>query len=57
MAAILLATVLVVFFVVTFVAWRRCLWVAGKARHGQEDISPYSLTDVFGDRHLAKVQR
>jgi len=57
MAAIILATVFVVFFVVTFVAWRRYLWVAGKAQHGQEDTCPYSLTDVFGDRHLAKVQR
>jgi len=57
MAAIILATVFAVFFGLTFVAWRRYLWVAGKARHGQEDTCLYSLTDVFGDRHLAKVQR
>ncbi|MGB6334448.1 MAG: AMP-binding protein, partial [Thermoanaerobaculia bacterium] len=50
-----LAAVFVVFFGLTFVAWRRYLWVAGKARHGQEDTCPYSLTDVFGDRHLLNV--
>ena len=55
MAAIILTTVLVVFFVVTFVAWRRYLWAAQKAPHGQADACPYSLTDVFGDRHLANI--
>ena len=55
MAVEILASVIVVFFVVTFVAWRRYVWVAGKARHGREDTCPYSLTDVFGDRHLVNV--
>src|SRR5215470_4222243 len=37
----------------TFVAWRRYLWAA-------EEVSPadtckYSLTDVFGERHLVNV--
>ena len=55
MASSILAAVFVVFFGLTFVAWRRYLWVAEKARHGQEDTCPYSLTDVFGDRHLVNV--
>jgi len=50
-----LAAVFVVFFGLTFVAWRRYLWVAGKARDGQQDTCPYSLTDVFGDRHPVSV--
>jgi len=55
MTAIILTTVFVVFFVVTFVAWRRYLWVAEKVPHGQADTCQYSLTDVFGDRHLVNV--
>ncbi len=55
MAAIILTTVFVVFFVVTFVAWRRYLWAAEKVPHGQADTCQYSLTDVFGDRHLVNV--
>jgi hypothetical protein len=55
MAAIILTTVLVVFFVVTFVAWRRYLWAAEKVPHGQVDTCPYSLTDVFGDSQLVNV--
>ena len=55
MAGSILATVFAVFFGLTFAAWRRYLWVAEKARHRQDDIIPYSLTDVFGDRHLVNV--
>ena len=55
MAAIIFTTVFVVFFVVTFVAWRRYLWVAEKVPHGQVDTCPYSLTDVFSDRHLVNI--
>ena len=55
MAAIILTTVFTVFFVVTFVAWRRYLWVAEKGPHGPADTCPYSLTDVFGDTHLISV--
>jgi non-ribosomal peptide synthetase-like protein len=55
MAAIILTTVFAVFFVVTFAAWRRYLWVAEKASHVQADTCPYSLTDVFGDSHLVNV--
>ena len=55
MAAIILTTVFVVFFGLTFVAWRRYLWAAEKAPDGKTDTCPYSLTDVFGDRHLVNV--
>ena len=53
MAEIFLATAFAVFFVLTFVAWRRYLWAAEKVP--QADTCPYSLTDVFGDRHLVNV--
>jgi amino acid adenylation domain-containing protein len=55
MAGSILAAVFAVSFGLTFVAWRRYLWVAEKARHGREDTCAYSLTDVFGDRHLVNV--
>ncbi|OQY44151.1 MAG: hypothetical protein B6240_11020 [Desulfobacteraceae bacterium 4572_87] len=55
MASIIFITVFLVFFVVTFAAWRRYLWVAKKAPNEQADTCPYSLTDVFGDRHLVNV--
>jgi non-ribosomal peptide synthetase-like protein len=55
MAAIILTAVFVVFFVMTFVAWRRYLWAAEIVPHGQADTCLYSLTDVFGDRHLVNV--
>jgi non-ribosomal peptide synthetase-like protein len=42
-------------FVLTFVAWRRYLRVAGRARRRREDTCPNSLTDVFGDRPFASV--
>ena len=48
-------TVFLVFFVLTFVAWRRYLWAAEKTPHGKADTCPYSLTDVFGDRHLLNI--
>jgi non-ribosomal peptide synthetase-like protein len=41
------------FFLLAFVAWRRYL---GAAEAGSPvDNCPYSLTDVFGDRHLVNV--
>jgi len=39
----------------TFAAWRRYLQVARETRNGQEDTCEYSLTDVFGDRHLVNA--
>ena len=55
MVGSILAVVIVVFFGLTFAAWRRYLWVAEKALHEESDTCPYSLTDVFGDRHVANV--
>jgi len=43
------------FFLLTFVAWRRYLWAAEEVPNGQADTCPYSLTDVFGDRHLVNI--
>ncbi|MGB5342741.1 MAG: AMP-binding protein [Thermoanaerobaculia bacterium] len=51
----ILTTVFALFLAVTFVAWRRYLWVAEKVSPEQADTCPYSLTDVFGDRHLVNV--
>ena len=53
MAGIFTTTAVAVFFALTFVAWRRYLWAAEKVP--QADTCPYSLTDVFGDRHLVNV--
>ncbi len=54
MAAIIPTTVFVVFFVLTFVAWRRYLWAAEPSQV-EADTCEYSLTDVFGDRHFVNV--
>ena len=51
---IILSTIITVFLVLTYVAWRRYLWAA-EIVPGQEDTCPYSLTDVFGDRRLVNV--
>ena len=56
MVATIVTAAFVVPLVLTFVAWRRYLWAAEKVPEGKTDTCPYSLTDVFGDRHLAKVQ-
>ncbi len=55
MAATIVTAVSVVFFGLTFVVWRRYLWAAEKVPDGKTDTCPYSLTDVFGDRHLVNV--
>ncbi len=55
MAAVILTAVFVVFSGMTFVAWRRYLYVAKKAPHGKTETCPYSLTEVFGDCHLVNV--
>jgi non-ribosomal peptide synthetase-like protein len=44
-----------VLFVLIFAAWRRYLWVARKSQQEKQDTCPYSLTEVFGDQHLAKI--
>jgi len=55
MAAIILTAVFVVFLMLTYLAWRRYLWAAEIVPDGQADVCPYSLTDVFGDRHLVNA--
>jgi non-ribosomal peptide synthetase-like protein len=55
MVVIISAAVFVVFFALTYVAWRRYLWAAEIVPDGQADVCPYSLTDVFGDRHFVNV--
>ncbi|MCF6312014.1 MAG: AMP-binding protein [Verrucomicrobiales bacterium] len=47
--------VMVVFFSLTFAAWRRYLWVTERAQQGKKDTCPYSLTDVFDDRGIVNV--
>lgn len=53
MAAIFVTTAVAVFFALTFIAWRRYLWASEKVPPA--DTCPYSLTDVFGKRHLLNV--
>ena len=55
LTAMISASVLLVFFVLTFVAWRRYLWAAKKVPDGQGDTCPYSLTEVFGERYLVNI--
>jgi non-ribosomal peptide synthetase-like protein len=55
MAAMILTTVFVVFFLLAYVAWRRYLWAAETTPQGQSDTCPYSLTEVFDDNHLINV--
>ena len=47
--------ILVAFFALTFIAWRRYLWAAESVPDEQFDTCPYSLTEVFGDRHMVNV--
>ena len=53
MVGVIAASSFAVLFALAFVAWRRYLWAADAAP--EVDTCPYSLTDVFGDRHLANV--
>ncbi len=53
MAGVIAASSFAVLFALAFVAWRRYLWAAEAVP--EVDTCPYSLTDVFGDRHLASV--
>jgi non-ribosomal peptide synthetase-like protein len=55
LAVILITTAVAVFIALTFVAWRRYLWAAEQEPLAKEDTCPYSLTDVFGERHLLNV--
>ena len=51
----ILTTIFVVFFLLTYVAWRRYLWAAETTPHDQADTCPYSLTEVFDDNHLVNI--
>ena len=55
MAGPILAAVFVIFLGLTFLAWRRYLYVAKKSRSRQEDTCPYSLTEVSADRPLVSA--
>jgi non-ribosomal peptide synthetase-like protein len=55
LAAIFVTTAVAVFFVLTFVAWRRYLWAAERVPHGRADTCQYTLADVFGDRPFVNV--
>jgi non-ribosomal peptide synthetase-like protein len=55
MTGLTLAAVFAVFLGLTFAAWRRYLWVVRQGRLEQEDSCPYSLTEVFGSRHILNV--
>jgi non-ribosomal peptide synthetase-like protein len=50
-----LAAVFAVFLGLTFVAWRRYLWVARRGPLERQDTCPYSLTDAFGVRPFQNV--
>jgi non-ribosomal peptide synthetase-like protein len=50
-----LAALFAVFLGLTFVAWRRYLWVVRRGPREQTDDCPYSLTDVFGRRPFVNV--
>jgi non-ribosomal peptide synthetase-like protein len=52
LAALYLTIAFAIFFALTFLAWRRYLWAAQQEPLEEADTCPYSLTDVFGDRHL-----
>ena len=54
MAATFITATFAILFALTFVAWRRYLWVAEKVP-SEAGTCPYSLTDVFGDGHLVNV--
>lgn len=53
MVAVFTLTALIL--ILSTVAWRRYLWAAEKVADAEVDTCPYSLTDVFGDRHLVNV--
>ncbi len=55
MALALVATAIAVFLLLTVLAWRRYLRAAERGPDEKIDTCPYSLTDVFGERHLIKV--
>jgi non-ribosomal peptide synthetase-like protein len=54
LTAIYVITAVATFLALTFVAWRRYLWIRG-ASPERVDTCPYGLTDIFGEHHLVSV--
>ncbi|MEJ2178572.1 MAG: AMP-binding protein, partial [Gammaproteobacteria bacterium] len=52
MAPAFLIALCLLIVALAFVAWRRYLWAAEDDPRTQEDNSPFSLTDAFGQDHL-----
>ncbi len=55
MAAIIVTSVLLAFFILAFAAWRRYLWAAQKFPDDVADTSGFSLTEVFSPQHLVNI--
>ena len=55
MAVIISLSVFLAIFLLAIAAWRRYLWVLKQESDSVEDSCPYSLTEVFSDRHLVSV--
>ena len=55
MAIEIAISIFAVFLALIFLAWRRYLWAADKEAAKPADNCPYSLTDVFAQRHLANA--
>jgi non-ribosomal peptide synthetase-like protein len=55
LAAIIVITAVAAFIGLTFIAWRRYLSAGQRDARENLDTCPYSLTEVFGERHLANV--
>ena len=55
MAVIISLSVFLAIFLLAIAAWRRYLWVLKQESDSVEDSCPYSLTEVFSDRHLISV--
>ena len=55
MVVLVSAAILAALLSLAFVAWRRYLWAAEKVPQPQADTCLFSLTEVFGDRHLLNI--
>ena len=55
MAVDIITGAFLLFFALSFLAWRRYLWVTKKSSQREGDTCPYSLTDEFGNDHLLNI--
>jgi len=55
MTAIIFTSVFMIFFILTFVAWRRYLWAAKDFPDDVTDTCEFSLTESVGPQHLVNV--